>query len=39
MNVEIGAEATQFPEKVYINVIFGAVWKAGMEPLLAAPLS
>ncbi len=25
MNVEIGTEATQFPEKKYINVIFLAV--------------
>jgi hypothetical protein len=26
MNVEIGAEAAQFPEKEYINGIAGAVW-------------
>jgi hypothetical protein len=26
MNVEIGAEATQFPEKEYINRIAVAVW-------------
>jgi hypothetical protein len=26
MNVEIGTEAAQFPEKEYINVIFFAVW-------------
>jgi hypothetical protein len=26
MNVEIGAEAAQFPEKEYINVIAVAVW-------------
>ncbi len=26
MNVEIGPEAAQFPEKEYINVIFVAVW-------------
>ena len=26
MNVEIGAEAVQFPEKEYINVIAVAVW-------------
>ncbi len=26
MNVEIGAEATLFPEKEYINGIFVAVW-------------
>jgi hypothetical protein len=26
MNVEIGAEATQFPEKEYINGIAFAVW-------------
>ncbi len=30
MNVEIGTEAAQFPEKEYINGIFFAVWvKAG----------
>ncbi len=27
MNVEIGTEATQFPEKEYINEIFVAVWR------------
>jgi hypothetical protein len=26
MNVEIGTEAAQFPEKVYIRGIFVAVW-------------
>jgi hypothetical protein len=26
MNVEIGTEAAQFPEKEYINEIFLAVW-------------
>jgi hypothetical protein len=26
MNVEIGTEAAQFPEKEYINGIFDAVW-------------
>jgi hypothetical protein len=26
MNVEIGTEAAQFPEKEYINGIFVAVW-------------
>jgi hypothetical protein len=26
MNVEIGAEAMLFPEKLYINGIFVAVW-------------
>jgi hypothetical protein len=26
MNVEIGAEATQFPEKEHINGIIVAVW-------------
>jgi hypothetical protein len=39
MNIEIGSEAAQFPEKEYINGIFDAVWRAGMEPLLAAPLA
>ncbi len=28
MNVEIGTEAAQFPEKEYINGIFVAVWVA-----------
>jgi hypothetical protein len=27
MNVEIGTEAAQFPEKEYINAIFVAVYK------------
>ena len=27
MNVEIGTEAAQFPEKEYVNVIFFAVLK------------
>jgi hypothetical protein len=27
MNVEIGAEATLFPEKEYISGIFIAVWE------------
>ncbi len=27
MNVEIGTEATQFPEKEYVNAIFLAVWQ------------
>jgi hypothetical protein len=27
MNVEIGSEAAQFPEKEYINGIFLAVWR------------
>jgi hypothetical protein len=27
MNVKIGTEAAQFPEKEYINGIFLAVWK------------
>jgi hypothetical protein len=26
MNVEIGTEAAQFPEKEYVNGIFVAVW-------------
>jgi hypothetical protein len=29
MNVEIGTEAAQFPEKEYINGIFLAVWQNG----------
>ncbi len=29
MNVEIGTEAAQFPEKEYINGIFVAVWELG----------
>jgi hypothetical protein len=28
MNVEIGTEAAQFPEKKYISGIFFAVWQA-----------
>jgi hypothetical protein len=28
MNVEIGTEAVQFPEKEYINGTFLAVWDA-----------
>ncbi len=28
MNVEIGTEAAQLPEKEYINRIFFAVWEA-----------
>ncbi len=28
MNVEIGTEAAQFPEKEYINGVFVAVWTA-----------
>jgi hypothetical protein len=32
MNVEIGAEAAQFPEKEYINGIAVAVW--GAVPIL-----
>jgi hypothetical protein len=35
MNVEIGAEAAQFPEKEYINGIFVAVWC--YSPSMAAP--
>jgi hypothetical protein len=31
MNVEIGTEATQFPEKEYINGIFVAVGKGGSQ--------
>jgi hypothetical protein len=36
MNVEVGTEATQFPEKEYINGIFLAVsvrWGRGIEEL------
>ncbi len=31
MNVEIGTDAAQFPEKVYINDIFFAVQAAGLK--------
>jgi hypothetical protein len=31
MNVEIGAEAAQFPEKEYINGIFVALWEPGIK--------
>jgi hypothetical protein len=34
MNVEIGTEASQFPEKEYINGIFVAVWTLGGRWLL-----
>jgi hypothetical protein len=34
MNVEIGAEATQFPEKVYLNGIAIAVCSVGCDNLL-----
>jgi hypothetical protein len=37
MNVEIGAEAAQFPEKEYINGIAVAVWEDNLPPPL--PLS
>jgi hypothetical protein len=30
MNVEIGNEVSQFPEKEYMNGIFFAVWKGAM---------
>jgi hypothetical protein len=33
MNVEIGAEAAQFPEKEYINGIAVAVWASPLWPL------
>jgi hypothetical protein len=33
MNVEIGAEAAQFPEKEYINGIFLAVVRYQMRPI------
>ncbi len=31
MNMEIGTEAVQFPEKKYINGIFVAVWCLALE--------
>ncbi len=31
MNVEIGTEAAQFPEKEYINAIFDAVYNLSLE--------
>ncbi len=34
MNVEIGTEAAQFPEKEYINEIFVAVWEIGLNQSL-----
>jgi hypothetical protein len=34
MNVEIGAEAAQFPEKEYINRIAVAVHEISVSPLL-----
>jgi hypothetical protein len=34
MNVEIGTEAAQFPEKKYINGIFDAVLAVRMSPPL-----
>ncbi len=33
MNVEIGTEAAQFPEKEYINEIFVVVWVAVLFPV------
>jgi hypothetical protein len=41
MNVEIGAEAAQFPEKEYISRIAVAVWaeEAGIEPRNVATIS
>jgi hypothetical protein len=36
MNVEIGTEAAQFPEKEYINGIFVAVWVAAYDDNLPA---
>ncbi len=37
MNVEIGAEATQFPGKEYINGIAVAVWSVWRFSQLKAP--
>ncbi len=37
MNVEIGAEATPFPEKEYISGIFVAVWWTCEKGLTAHP--
>ncbi len=34
MNVEIGAEATQFPEKEYINGIADAVWWGNIQNMV-----
>jgi hypothetical protein len=34
MNVEIGTEAAQFPEKEYINVIFLAVWPLNVAKII-----
>jgi hypothetical protein len=36
MNVEIGNEAAQFPEKKYINGIFLAVQRYSLEKVLQA---
>ncbi len=33
MNVETGTEAAQFPEKEYIDVIFFAVYTAGIKKI------
>jgi hypothetical protein len=38
MNVEIGTEAAQFPEKEYINGIFVAVHATAATTLLFFPL-
>jgi hypothetical protein len=37
MNVEIGTEAAQFPEKDYINGIFVAVWESYIARFTLAP--
>jgi hypothetical protein len=39
MNVEIGTEAVQFPEKEYKNGIFVAVWKQSFDPRMTLIIS
>jgi hypothetical protein len=38
MNVEIGAEAAQFPEKEYINGIAFAVWMISLLVIMFYPI-